>query len=115
MCCRLVCTIPEVVKYYGFFDNPHGIILKSYDNNLHDYIMLDSRNQEELSLDHQFSFAIDIAKAIDHIHNQDVVHFDIKPLNILLEKDNVSSLYRCVVTDFGVSYTRQSQIKKPLI
>lgn len=37
------------------------------------------------------------------LHDYDIVHLDIKPENVMLEEDPATSVYRPILTDFGVS------------
>jgi serine/threonine-protein kinase len=50
-----------------------------------------------LPLSEVISIARDIASALDHAREQDVIHRDVKPGNVLLEQE------RAVVCDFGVA------------
>ena len=45
-----------------------------------------------------FSFLVQIAKGLNHCHNQLIAHLDIKPSNIL-----VTSTGQCKLADFGCS------------
>jgi serine/threonine-protein kinase len=51
-----------------------------------------------LSLGRVASVARDIAAALDHAHEQEIVHRDVKPANILLREDGVSKL-----ADLGIA------------
>ena len=44
---------------------------------------------------------IDIAKGCNHIHHCGVIHFDIKPANILYKTDKENLVFK--IADFGVS------------
>ena len=48
-----------------------------------------------------FRFMLEVAKGMRYLHNEGVLHGDLKASNVLVDDD-----YRCVITDFG-----QSEIK----
>jgi serine/threonine protein kinase len=55
--------------------------------------------ERQLSLDQALAITRDVADALEYAHAQNIVHRDIKPDNILIERDSG----RAVVTDFGIA------------
>lgn len=50
------------------------------------YKLLHERKNQEILIEQKLTLAIDIASAIDYIHKRQVVHRDIKSLNILVRE-----------------------------
>jgi len=59
---------------------------------------VDGQRMSHLSDDQQHRIWIDISHGIKYIHAESIIHFDIKPENILLGAGN-----RAVLCDFGIS------------
>ena len=55
--------------------------------------------ERQLSLDRALAIARDVADALHYAHGRNIVHRDIKPDNILIERETG----RAVVTDFGIA------------
>ena len=55
--------------------------------------------ERQLSLDQALAITRDVADALEYAHAQNIVHRDIKPDNILIERESG----RAVVTDFGIA------------
>jgi len=55
--------------------------------------------ERELPLERALAIARDVAEALHHAHGCNIVHRDIKPDNILIERESG----RAVVTDFGIA------------
>ena len=55
--------------------------------------------ERQLSLDQALAITRDVADALEYAHAQNIVHRDIKPGNILIERESG----RAVVTDFGIA------------
>ena len=93
---------PNIVKIYDVsikstpkyivMERVEGITLKSY-----------MQKKGALSTDEVLSYSEQILKALAHIHENGIVHRDIKPQNILLLKNG-----RIKVTDFGIAKTLSS-------
>lgn len=63
----------------------------------------DTLRQRHLSIETSVGIAIKLAHALDHAHSHGVVHRDVKPANILLDKDDEPYLM-----DFGLAILRES-------
>ncbi|TMP53580.1 protein kinase [Pseudoalteromonas sp. S1688] len=86
----------------------HGLIMEYIDDarTLKDYVSDPNSGFHEFSFKEKLELFIDICKGVEHAHLQSpqVIHGDIKPENILIDKDGVPKL-----TDFGVSSSVGSQ------
>jgi len=73
--------------YYIVMEYVDGITLKEYIN-----------DHAPLSVEEAVNIAIQICDALDHAHQNNIIHRDIKPHNILISKNG-----RIKVTDFGIA------------
>lgn len=56
-----------------------------------------AETDHEISEDTVWRYLVDLLKAIDHLHSNDLIHLDIKPENIFISQDN-----KCKLGDFGL-------------
>ncbi|MGM0879427.1 MAG: Stk1 family PASTA domain-containing Ser/Thr kinase [Bacillota bacterium] len=88
---------PNVVSIYdvGQEDETHYIVMEYVEgNNLNEII----QERAPLQADEAVRIAVQIADALDHAHQNHIIHRDIKPHNILIGKNG-----RVKVTDFGIA------------
>jgi serine/threonine-protein kinase len=88
---------PHIVNIYdvGKDENVYYIVMEYIQGEtLKEYI----ERKNKLSLDEAVSIALQICEALDHAHQNNLIHCDIKPHNILLGKGG-----RVKVTDFGIA------------
>ena len=103
---NLVSNSENVVKIIGYQDDPNMMIMELCDGSLLDLIM---RNGSAILANNMRLQAIkDIANGCKYIHSQRVIHFDIKPANILF-KWLSDSKYIFKVSDFGVTRLFKSE------
>ncbi|MGO4541014.1 Stk1 family PASTA domain-containing Ser/Thr kinase [Paenibacillus sp. 2TAB19] len=88
---------PNVVSIYdvGQEDDTHYIVMEYVEgNNLNEVI----QERAPLQADEAVRIAMQICDALDHAHQNHIIHRDIKPHNILIGKNG-----RVKVTDFGIA------------
>ncbi|WP_138751676.1 Stk1 family PASTA domain-containing Ser/Thr kinase [Paenibacillus sinopodophylli] len=88
---------PNVVSIYdvGQEDDTHYIVMEYIEgHNLNEII----QERAPLQPDEAVRIAMQIADALDHAHQNHIIHRDIKPHNILIGKNG-----RVKVTDFGIA------------
>ncbi len=88
---------PNIVSIYdvGFQNDIHYIVMEYVDGqNLNEWIS----EHAPLQVDEAVRIAEQIGEALEHAHQNQIVHRDIKPHNILLGKNG-----RIKVTDFGIA------------
>ena len=54
-----------------------------YESNLEDLI------KNRISIEVRFGYILQICSALEFLHNQNVIHRDLKPQNILIKKDKL--------------------------
>jgi len=91
---------PNIVEYIGHRDNLNTIILdiSYYPCNLHQ-LMVDG--QLARLFYHSRDFIYQLLLALNYIHNNNIIHCDIKPANILADISGVK--IRLKLCDFGLS------------
>jgi len=88
---------PNVVSIYdvGQEEDVHYIVMEYVEGqNLNEYI----KEKAPLQAEEAIHIAMQICDALDHAHQNEIIHRDIKPHNILIGKNG-----RVKVTDFGIA------------
>ncbi len=98
----LILSHPNIIKIYGIFDEK-PILEYIKDGSLADQFSSKFKLTDKDTL----SILSDIASGINYLHQKGLIHKDIKPQNILLEK--IKSGYRPVICDFGTTVTNQAK------
>lgn len=73
--------------------------------------LLTREKDSELSYSNILNLMEQISEALDYAHEQDIVHLDIKPSNILFSLSG----QRVVLSDFGIAQTKENDGKKETI
>ncbi|MFH1422159.1 MAG: protein kinase [Planctomycetota bacterium] len=95
---------PNIVHLYNIeqIDDYNFIVMEFVDGPTLQDIMDERR---KLSQDEIINYAKGIASALDHAHEADVLHRDVKPTNIMIDrKGNVK------LTDFGIARKMKDQV-----
>lgn len=91
-------TGKHVPKFLGAGDlasQPYIAMSRVAGRNLEDI----TKESSELSIDQIVRIGIDLAQAVQSLHDQDVIHLDLKPTNIMIEPNHSITLI-----DFGLSH-----------
>lgn len=93
---------PAIVTIYdvGEQDGLHYIAMECVDGRSLHYIL---EERTTLGLGYAISLLDPVARALDYAHEQGAIHRDIKPHNILVDRDG-----RVLLTDFGIAQTPDS-------
>ena len=95
---------PNIVRLFGVTINPYCMVMELLDRgSLHG--LLHSKEPLPWSLRHQFAF--DIAKGLAFLHKRDVLHRDLKGMNVLLD-----GRYKAKLSDFGLSRVRKDTLSR---
>ncbi|XP_015073893.1 serine/threonine-protein kinase STY46-like [Solanum pennellii] len=88
----------NVVRFIGACTNsPHLCIITEFmpGGSLYEYL---HKNHVVLKLSQLLSFAIDVCKGMEYLHQNNIIHRDLKAANLLMDSNNVVK-----VADFGVA------------
>ena len=88
---------PNIVKLIGYSDSPRCLVLKFYETSLDKLLSQPNFERSQSNISHIVS---DIAKGMKAIHEKEVVHFDLKPQNVLVDVQSDSTC-NYVICDFG--------------
>ena len=97
---------PRVLIYRGFFENDQdiGIVMEFMENGS----LLDAiETKEQFDNDAIATIAYDIASGLNYLHLKDILHHDLKPANVFLDRYN-----RAKVGDFGLSVIKSESSTK---
>ncbi len=99
MCCN-ACLHPNVIAIEDvhYMSDAAHIIMPMYSTDLHKYI----KRSGPISVAVAERILGDILAGLRHIHEQGIIHGDIKPHNILLRIDN-TCIQDIVICDFGIA------------
>jgi sterile alpha motif and leucine zipper containing kinase AZK len=92
------CQYPNIINLYGIVtETGHHALVMEYMPKGSLRGVLNDKSQE-LSWETRWLIAIDIAKGLSYLHSKNILHRDLKSLNILLGND-----YHAKICDFGLA------------
>lgn len=91
----------NIVKFYGYSikDGSVRLVLE----NLKGGDVLNAYTKYELTLKQKIRILLHTAKGLEYLHEKGVTHRDIKPNNILLDREPKDLEFTAKIVDFGVS------------
>ena len=88
---------PNIVMFLGYGDSPRSMVLKFYQMSLKGLLASPDFERSESTI---YDMVFGIANGMKAIHEKNIIHFDLKPQNILI--DVMPDLtFNCVICDFG--------------
>ena len=87
---------PNIVSLFGICFEPEFCIVMEFMNGGALYNLLHS--DEELNWQLRWRMALDIGQGLAYLHEENIIHRDLKSLNVLLDNEK-----RAKLTDFGLS------------
>ena len=96
-----LCTLghQNLIMFLGYVETPNGIVMKRYLCSFRD-VLKDKDTYPSLSKEQICEWTQQIATGMQEVHRFNVVHLDLKPLNVLMDKQADGRLV-AVVSDFG--------------
>jgi serine/threonine kinase 32 len=97
---------PNIVRISTFIETEHFLVLElSYLSGELLQTILDRTKKENSKLDERFIVAVisQLASALDYLDRQNVIHFDIKPNNIMIDGDFHDDSLKVTLFDFGIA------------
>ena len=98
------------VKLIGYCVSPKTIVLRYYSLGSLDNLIFNGDHALAIKIQYDFhltfSLAVDISAGLSYMHSSGYVHCDLKPPNILLDKD-----LTCKISDFGITKIKTPSIK----
>jgi len=93
---KLIKGVPTL-RYYGVENTYHYLVMDILGKSLEDIRLM---SDGTIKLKEVISIGIKVIDLLENIHMQGIVHRDVKPENILFDKDNSSLIY---IIDYGLS------------
>jgi uncharacterized protein len=94
---------PRVIRLYGIIaeaGQPYGMVME-YAAKGSLFSLLEATKQSQLSWDDRKKIAGDTISALQYLHHNDIIHRDLKSLNVLLDEK-----FHALLADFGLSKVR---------
>ena len=92
---------PNIVCFYGITKNinKYYLVLELAETNLTSFLHLN----QSLNWKERIKLSIDICRGLSSLHQNNIIHRDLKSENILIFKNNIIK-----ITDFGISYLKNN-------